>query len=245
MVHRTRKPPPDCDLTNEDPRRSQIDWPYEYSFKDALFAARSNPNDAKQWARIFGAEIHTYPRPHQNMSDEAYAAWVREIVYRHVLEKNSPKQKRQFHRREGRQYGGRMEPERDRRLQEPSQRWRDYLSALQPPQSDGNQDLLLLWQRSDVPWPTPSGRKKDISEENIRRFIEKYVLEYSQTAGQNWKRAVRQTQSYWHPDKFRQHQHTKLVRLEPDQVQEIMAGVTEVSAILNKLANEDGRDEFN
>src|SRR5436305_4598171 len=41
--------------------------------------------------------------------------------------------------------------------QDPSQRWNDYLAAFRPVPADADLDLLLLWRRDDVPWPTPSG----------------------------------------------------------------------------------------
>ena len=127
---------------------------------------------------------------------------------------------------------------RNLRSQAPLQRWKDYISAFQPPPPDTTLDLLLLWQQNDVPWPTPSGLEKDISEENIRLFIKLYAVKYSEQAGGDWKKAVKQNQYFWHPDKFRQIQARKLEKLTEDKKEEIMSRVTEVSQILNKLAKE-------
>ena len=127
---------------------------------------------------------------------------------------------------------------RNLRSQAPLQRWNDYLAAFQPPPSTANLDILLLWQQSDVPWPTPSGLEKDISEANIRTFIKTYAMKYSEQAAGDWKKAVKQNQYYWHPDKFRQIQARKLEKLSEEKKEEIMQGVTEVSQILNKLAKE-------
>jgi len=127
---------------------------------------------------------------------------------------------------------------RNLRSQAPMQRWKDYLAALQPPPSDANLELLLLWQQNDVPWPTPSGLETDISEANIRTFIKTYTVKYSETAGGDWKKAVRQNLYFWHPDKFQQIQAKKLEKLSEEKKEAIMKRVTEVSQILNKLAQE-------
>jgi hypothetical protein len=129
---------------------------------------------------------------------------------------------------------------RNLRSKAPLQRWQEYIAAFQPPPPDANLDILLLWQQSDVPWPTPSGLEKDISEESVRSFIRLYALKYSEQAGGDWKKAVRQNQYYWHPDKFRQIQARKLEKLSEVKKEEIMQKVTEVSQILNKLAKESG-----
>src|SRR5437764_7323190 len=80
---------PDFDLTNDDdtsmPKVSRVFWPDKYTFKDALFSALSDPDDALHWAQVFGSEIHIYPRPRPTMSDDEYATWVREQVYGQVL----------------------------------------------------------------------------------------------------------------------------------------------------------------
>jgi hypothetical protein len=80
--------------------------------------------------------------------------------------------------------------------------------------------------------------EKDISEANIRSFIKMYAVKYSEQAAGDWKKAVKQNQYYWHPDKFRQIQARKLEKLTAEKKEEIMQRVTEVSQILNKLAKE-------
>jgi hypothetical protein len=97
----------------------------------------------------------------------------------------------------------------------------------------------LLWQQSDVPWPTPSGLERDISEVNVRSFVKAYTMKYSDQAMGDWKKAVKLNQYYWHPDKFRQIQARKLEKLSEEKKEEIMLRVTEVSQILNKLAKEN------
>lgn len=280
---------PDFDLTNEDdtsmPKVSRVFWPDKYTFKDALFSALSDPEDALHWAQVFGSEIHIYPRPRPTMSDDEYATWVREQVYGQVLrdlhrKKTTEAERARLHQ-QAKQRARRQEEERKyyeeqrRREQEqrrywedkfrtfpgsggaengrhaytngsswnlrskaPQQRWNDYLAAFQPPPPNASLDLLLLWQESDVPWPTPSGLEQDISEENIRSFIRMYVMKYSEQAAGDWKKAVKQNQYYWHPDKFRQIQARKLEKLSDEKKEEIMRRVTEVSQILNKLAME-------
>lgn len=270
------------------PKISKVFWPDKYTFKDALFSALSDPDDARHWAQVFGSEIHIYPRPRTSMSDDEYANWVRERVYSHVLteshrrkeaearkerakkeakeraardeaarkfyaegrrweqewqrkfEQTEREWRRMYEARMGRGTASKSETPNARNLrsQAPKQRWTDYLAALQPPPPNANLDLLLLWQQSDVPWPTPSGLEKDISEENVRRFIKTYAVKYSETADGDWKKAVRQNQYFWHPDKFRQIQARKLEKLSDEKKEDIMKRVTEVSQILNKLAKE-------
>jgi hypothetical protein len=128
---------------------------------------------------------------------------------------------------------------RNLRSQGPAQRWREYHAAFQPPPPNANLDILLLWQQSDVPWPTPSGLESDISEVNVRSFVRAYTMKYSEQAMGDWKKAVKQNQYYWHPDKFRQIQARKLEKLSEEKKEEIMLRVTEVSQILNKLAKEN------
>lgn len=272
---------PDFDFTNDDdsiplPRVSRVFWPDRYTFKDALFAALSDADDARHWAQVFGSEIHIYPRPRPTMTDDDYATWVREQVYGHVLRESHQKKTEEAQRerlkheakirqireeRERKEYERRRKEEQDwqnyynerlngtsarrsndsarnLRSQAPAQRWKDYLAAFQPPPPDANLDLLLLWQTSDVPWPTPSGSEKDISEANVRNFIKLFAVKYSEQAAGDWKKAVKQNQYYWHPDKFRQIQARKLEKLTAEKKEEIMARVTEVSQILNKLAKE-------
>ena len=274
---------PDFDFTKDDdnplPKVSKVFWPDRYTFKDALFSALSDADDASHWAQVFGSEIHIYPRPSPTMTDDEYANWVREQVYGHVLRESYQKKAREAQQERMRQeakrrqqreererkyyeekrkhdqawhklyqerlFGDRSrDPTRDSssarnlRSQAPLQRWKDYLAAFQPPPPDANLDLLLLWQQSDVPWPTPSGLEKDISEANIRSFIKQYAVKYSEQAAGDWKKAVKQNQYYWHPDKFRQIQARKLEKLTAEKKEEIMQRVTEVSQILNKLAKE-------
>lgn len=266
---------PDFDFTADDdnavPRISKIFWPDKYSFKDALFSALSDADDAEHWARVFGSEIHIYPRPRPNMTDDEYATWVREQVYSNVLRENHRKKiegerlrqearmRQQKEEQERRFYENQKKKEQDLRSrnamgangthsqdssernlrsQAPLQRWKDYLAAFQPPAPDADLDLLLLWQQSDVPWPTPTGLEKDISEASIRTFVKMYTLKYSEQAGGDWKKAVKQNQYYWHPDKFQQIQVRKLERLTEAKKDAIMKRVTEVSQILNKLAKE-------
>lgn len=278
---------PDFDLTNDDepplPKISKVFWPDKYTFKDALFAALSDPDDARHWAQVFGSEIHIYPRPRPTMSDDDYANWVREQVYSHVLRVNHLKKQaetereraqhaaRERERREERERKyfeeqHKKEREWQRKLQErlneeaarsaannsfarefkgrnlrskaPQQRWGDYLAAFQPPPPDASLELLMLWQESDVPWPTPSGLDKDISEANIRAFIKAYTMKYSEQTAGDWKKSVKLNQYFWHPDKFQQIQARKLEKLPDEKKDEIMQRVTEVSQILNKLAKE-------
>jgi len=284
----TRKP--DFDFTMEDdeaplPKISKVFWPDKYTFKDALFSALSDADDARHWAQVFGSEIHIYPRPTPAMSDDEYASWVRERVYSQVLmdshRRKEAETRNERMKRAAREKAAREEAERKiyeaRRRQEqewrqmfesrmngadnkpagakkkdenstgvprnlrsqaPMQRWKDYLAALQPPPTDANLELLLLWQQNDVPWPTPSGLETDISEANVRTFINTYTVKYSETAGGDWKKAVRQNLYFWHPDKFQQIQAKKLEKLSEEKKEAIMKRVTEVSQILNKLAKE-------
>jgi hypothetical protein len=122
--------------------------------------------------------------------------------------------------------------------QDPSQRWNDYLAAFQPVPADADLDLLLLWRRDDIPWPTLTGLEEDISEANIRRFIKTYTLKYSEQAGGDWKKAVRQNQVLWHPDKFQQLLARKLERLTEDDRKGVAQRVNAISQILNGLAKE-------
>jgi hypothetical protein len=127
---------------------------------------------------------------------------------------------------------------RNLQSQDPSQRWNDYLAAFRPMPVYADLDLLLLWGRDDIPWPTPSGLEEDISDANIRRFIKTYTLKYSEQAGGDWKKAVRQNQVLWHPDKFQQLLARKLERLTEDDRKGAEQRVTEISHILNGLARE-------
>jgi len=118
------------------------------------------------------------------------------------------------------------------------QRWNDYLAAFRPVPADADLDLLLLWRRDDIPWPTPSGLEKDISEINIKQCIKTYTLKYSEQVGRDWKKAVRQKQVLWHPDKFQQLLARKLERLPEDDRKGVAQRVNEISQILNGLAKE-------
>jgi hypothetical protein len=103
--------------------------------------------------------------------------------------------------------------------------------------AEADLDLLLLWRRDDIPWPTPSGLEDDISEANIREFIKSYTLKYSENASGDWKKAVRQNQILWHPDKFQLHLARKLEKLTADDRRGVEKRLTEITQILNGLAN--------
>jgi hypothetical protein len=259
---------PDFDLTQDEepplPGISKVFWPDKFTFKDALISARADPDEAKHWKEVFGTDIHVFPKPSLAMSDDEYAAWVRERVYERVLlDSRARKRAAEEAEREQRRYRAQQEAFRQAREQEqerirnymrsgmgtrtgewnlrskaPKEKWLEYIAALQPPPSDA--DLLLLWQKSDVPWPTPSGQEDDISEENIRRFIRTCTMQYAEDANGDWKKAVRINQYYWHPDKFRQIQAQKLEKLSDTKKEEVLRRVTDVSQILNKLAAESG-----
>src|SRR6202035_5656478 len=80
---------PDFDFTLDDdaplPKVSKVFWPDKYTFKDALFSALSDPDDAAHWTQVFGSEIHIYPRPRPSMTDDEYARSVRDQWQSQVL----------------------------------------------------------------------------------------------------------------------------------------------------------------
>ena len=98
---------PDFDFTLDDdaplPKVSKVFWPDKYTFKDALFAALSDPDDAAHWTQVFGSEIHIYPRPRPSMTDDEYANWVRDQVYGQVLRESHVKKTKEAERERLRQ----------------------------------------------------------------------------------------------------------------------------------------------
>ena len=191
------------------------------AFRESLFDAMADDEGAAYWEGIYGQPIHIYPQEVPNretgelerMTDEEYAAHVRQKMWEKthagLMEEKARRAKRREERaRRDREAEARAEEEmriqreverslrrgeerRERR--EWAERFRDYGTSWEG--WDGSADK--------IPWPTKTGRRKDVEEEEVRAlFVRGLDLE---TLGEReFAAKLKEQRVRWHPDKVQQ-----------------------------------------
>lgn len=191
------------------------------AFRESLFDAMADDEGAAYWEGIYGQPIHIYPQEVPNretgelerMTDEEYAAHVRQKMWEKthagLMEEKARRAKRREERaRRDREAEERMEEERRiqreverslkrgeerRRKREWAERFRDYGTGWES--WDGGADK--------IPWPTKSGRRKDVDEEEVRAFFVR-GLDLETLGEKEFAAKLKEQRVRWHPDKVQQ-----------------------------------------
>lgn len=193
----------------------------EAAFRESLFDAMADDEGAAYWEGIYGQPIHIYPQEVPNretgelerMTDEEYAAHVRQKMWEKthagLMEEKARRAKRREERaRRDREAEERMEEERRiqreverslkrgeerRRKREWVERFRDYGTGWES--WDGGADKIS--------WPTKSGRRKDVDEEEVRAFFVR-GLDLETLGEKEFAAKLKEQRVRWHPDKVQQ-----------------------------------------
>lgn len=191
------------------------------AFRESLFDAMADDEGAAYWEGIYGQPIHIYPQEVPNretgelerMTDEEYAAHVRQKMWEKthagLMEEKARRAKRREERaRRDREAEERMEEERRiqreverslkrgeerRRRREWAERFRDYGTGWES--WDGGADK--------IPWPTKSGSRKDVDEEEVRAFFVR-GLDLETLGEKEFAAKLKEQRVRWHPDKVQQ-----------------------------------------
>lgn len=191
------------------------------AFRESLFDAMADDEGAAYWEGIYGQPIHIYPQEAPNretgelerMTDEEYAAHVRQKMWEKthagLMEERAKRARRREERaRSDREAEARAEEERRiqreverslrrgeerRRRREWSERFRDYGAGWEG--WDGGADK--------IPWPTKSGRRKDVDEEEVRAFFVR-GLDLETLGEKEFAAKLKEQRVRWHPDKVQQ-----------------------------------------
>ncbi|KAJ9653160.1 hypothetical protein H2198_007621 [Neophaeococcomyces mojaviensis] len=111
------------------------------------------------------------------------------------------------------------------------QKLQDFSQARNGPHADDSEQVFL---RNKIAWPVESGRRKDVGQEEVERFIEQASSSQRPDDPSFMSKAnlVKNERVRWHPDKVQQ-------RYGFMQIDEgTMAGVTAVFQILDRLWND-------
>ncbi|PHH54324.1 hypothetical protein CFIMG_007961RA00001 [Ceratocystis fimbriata CBS 114723] len=222
------------------------------AFRESLFDALADDEGAAYWEGVYGQPLHVYgdPRQHnssnisegmgsglESMTDEEYAAWVREQMWakthQGLLEERARRDAARAEQAARRQDDARRRRE-DRKLQREVERslqageerrkrrtrrevWQSYLGAWS--RWDGSVDT--------IPWP--GGAQPLAGEEAVRKFFVQALEE--EVEGAERDKALKEERVRWHPDKIQQ-------RLGGEVAAEVMSGVTMIFQVLDRLWGE-------
>lgn len=193
----------------------------EAAFRESLFDAMADDEGAAYWEGIYGQPIHIYPQEAPNretgelerMTDEEYAAHVRQRMWEKthagLMEERARRAKRREERAQrDREAEAREEEERRiqreverslkrgeerRKRREWAERFREYGAGWES--WDGGADK--------IPWPTRSGRRRDVDEEDVRAFFVR-GLDLETLGEREFAAKLKEQRVRWHPDKVQQ-----------------------------------------
>lgn len=191
------------------------------AFRESLFDAMADDEGAAYWEGIYGQPIHIYSQEVPNretgelerMTDEEYAAHVRQKMWEKthagLMEEKARRAKRREERaRRDREAEERLEEERRiqreverslkrgeerRKKKEWAERFREYGTGWES--WDGGADK--------IPWPTKSGRRRDVDEEEVRAFFVR-GLDLEALGEKEFSAKLKEQRVRWHPDKVQQ-----------------------------------------
>lgn len=191
------------------------------AFRESLFDAMADDEGAAYWEGIYGQPIHIYSQEVPNretgelerMTDEEYAAHVRQKMWEKthagLMEEKARRAKRREERaRRDREAEERMEEqtriqreverslkrgEERRKKKEWAERFREYGTGWES--WDGGADK--------IPWPTKSGRRRDVDEEEVRAFFVR-GLDLETLGEKEFSAKLKEQRVRWHPDKVQQ-----------------------------------------
>lgn len=154
------------------------------------------------------------------MTDEEYSAYVRAKIYEksheHIIEERERREKERQRLKTSKDQTSKMEAEHDefqRRVQESLKRgearkavkqskdaWTKYTVQWEELKKNVEHDKLTqVAARDIIPWPVQSGRWKDVSKEEIERFLR------NAASGEDEPGTLLKGERVkWHPDKVQQ-----------------------------------------
>ena len=215
----------------------------EAAFRESLFDAMADDEGAAYWEGVYGQPVHVYSNERmgpqgelERMTDEEYAAYVRQKMWEKTHEGLLEERKK---REEAREEGARMERERRRvekemrrslrageerrREKRVRDRWEEYVKA------------WAGWNgsREEIPWPVESGARTDVSEDAVKEFFFSGLKREGKREGE-FARALRDERVRWHPDKMQQ-------RLGGEVDADLMRDVTAIFQTVDRLWNDTRR----
>ncbi|KAI1074376.1 hypothetical protein F5B20DRAFT_442058 [Whalleya microplaca] len=224
---RSPTPPNPYDPTPLDP---------DAAFRASLFDAMADDEGAAYWEGVYGQPMHVYARSQpqagelESMTDEEYAAHVRqkmwEKTHEGLLEERARRDERRRQKEREADEAKRLTREMEeslrrgevrRRKRSFRERWEAYVEAWG--KWDGGVEGLA--------WPVASGRRKDVSADAVRDFFVMGVdpLEVGEA---EFVARLKEERVRWHPDKIQQ-------RLGGKVDEAVMRDVTAVFQIVDKL----------
>ncbi|WYZ40518.1 hypothetical protein EsH8_IV_000859 [Colletotrichum jinshuiense] len=207
------------------------------AFRESLFDAMADDEGAAYWEGVYGQPIHVYsnerPGPQgelERMTEEEYSAHVRqkmwEKTHQGLLEERARREEARKRKSE--------EEKRNRKLQEDMER-----SLRRGEERRRKKTWVRLWEEythgwsewagdvDRIPWPVESGRRKDIDEKEVRRFIVN-GLAPEDIGEKEFAAKLRDERVRWHPDKMQQ-------KLGGQVDDAIMKDTTAIFQIIDKL----------
>jgi hypothetical protein len=111
-------------------------------------------------------------------------------------------------------------------------RWQDLQTLAQNRQNPGG-DTEQAFLRNKIAWPVETGRRKDVTREEIERFVRKGTATYETVDGTDpFAHAVKTERVRWHPDKI-QHRYGFM-----DIDENTLKGVTAAFQVFDAIWNE-------
>ncbi|KAG8161843.1 hypothetical protein KVR01_008830 [Diaporthe batatas] len=193
----------------------------EAAFRESLFDAMADDEGAAYWEGIYGQPIHIYSQEVPNretgelerMTDEEYAAHVRQKMWEKTHAGLMEEKARRAKRREER---AQRDNEAEARLEEERRIQREVERSLKRGEerrkrrewADRFREYGAGWEGWDggadrIPWPTKSGTRKDVEEEEVRAFFVR-GLDLETLGEREFAAKLKEQRVRWHPDKVQQ-----------------------------------------
>ncbi|EQB45485.1 hypothetical protein CGLO_15641 [Colletotrichum gloeosporioides Cg-14] len=207
------------------------------AFRESLFDAMADDEGAAYWQGVYGQPIHVYSNERtgpqgelERMTDEEYATHVRqkmwEKTHQGLLEERARREEARKRKSEDEKRNRKLQEDMERSLRRGEERrqkkmwaslWEDYVQGWA--KWTGDPDT--------IPWPVESGRQKDVSEKEVRRFIVN-GLAVEEIGEKEFAGKLREERVRWHPDKMQQ-------RLGGQVDGAVMKDITAIFQIIDKL----------
>ncbi|KAI3536844.1 acetamidase [Colletotrichum filicis] len=207
------------------------------AFRESLFDAMADDEGAAYWQGVYGQPIHVYsnerPGPEgelERMTDEEYSQHVRqkmwEKTHQGLLEERARREEARKRKKEEEKVNRKLQEDMERSLRRGEERrkkrawvqlWEDYTRG------------WTEWANNvgKIPWPVESGRRRDINEKEVRRFIVN-GLGLEDIGEKEFAAKLREERVRWHPDKMQQ-------KLGGQVDDEVMKDITAIFQIIDKL----------
>ncbi|PKS10309.1 hypothetical protein jhhlp_002060 [Lomentospora prolificans] len=217
----------------------------EAAFRESLFDAMADDEGAAYWEGVYGQPMHVYsdekfgPQGElERMTDEEYAAYVRQKMWEKTHEglleerqrRENARKEREKQEKERRRLAREMERslligEERRSKRRWEEMWEDYLKRWTT--WDGSAD--------GMPWPVKSTSRGDVSEDAVKTFF-LGCLKSEDIDERDYAQKLKDERVRWHPDKIQQ-------RLGGQVDEDVMKDVTAIFQTIDKLWNDTRRKE--